>query len=446
MAPASRTSVLVVVGTRPEAIKLVPIILALRESETLRPIVVSTGQHHTMVQDVFGLAGITVDAELWAAGHGRLNELVAAVMRRFEDFCSASFGDHGTNGADRDEVLSGHYPAAVLVHGDTSSAFATAMAAFHLRIPVVHVEAGLRTHGFNFSPFPEELNRELISRIAAFHLAPTVTCAQNLVRETVPAGQVFVTGNTGIDALQWAVGLGVDYADPAVAAAANGDGRIVVVTAHRRENWSGGLAQIAEAVRRLASSHADTTFVVPLHPNPLVRHEVGVPLEGLPNVLLPEPLSYASFARLLGRAHLVITDSGGIQEEAPSLGTPVVVTRDITERLEGVEAGTLALAGTEPDTIVALASRLLDDEAAHAEMAAAINPYGDGHAAARIVAALEHLQGAGDPPAPFGPGYRRDLVLEAAGYEEGLRPWLRGSGQRGVPEPAPPDQPMTWHR
>lgn len=443
---APRTSILVVVGTRPEAIKLVPIILALRESESLAPVVVATGQHHEMVQEVFELAGIAADADLWAQSHGRLNELVAAVMRRFEDFCTASFGANGGEVASRDEVLGGHYPGAALVHGDTSSAFATALAAFHLRIPVIHVEAGLRTHSFNFSPFPEELNRELIARIAAFHLAPTTAAAENLVRESIPEGQVFVTGNTGIDALRWAVGLDAPYADPAVAQAAASDARIVVVTAHRRENWSGGLAQIAEAVRRLAATHPDDRFVVPLHPNPLVRHEVGSHLDGLPNVLLPEPLAYASFARLLGRAHLVITDSGGIQEEAPSLGTPVVVTRDVTERLEGVEAGTLALAGTDPDAIAAIAGRLLDDGDAHAAMADAINPYGDGFAASRIVAALEHLHGSGPPPVPFGPGYRRDLVLQAAGYEQGLRPWLLGGGQRGVPEPAPPDQPMTWHR
>ena len=237
------------------------------------------------------------------------------------------------------------------MHGDTSSAFAAALAAFHLRIPVVHVEAGLRTGGLNLTPFPEELNRQLITCIAALHLAPTAKNEENLVRENVSADQVFVTGNTGIDALHWAAGLDVPIANPRVAELVAGDDRIVLVTAHRRENWGGGLAGIAEGVARVATSHPDVQFVLPMHPNPAVRGQLRPALEPLANVLLVEPLRYTSMAKLLARCDFVITDSGGLQEEAPSLDKPVLVARDSTERTEGVEAGTLLLVGTDPARI-----------------------------------------------------------------------------------------------
>ena len=208
--------VIVVVGTRPEAIKLVPLILALRESPSLTPVVVSSGQHHDMVQEVLGLAGITPDVELWVGfRHASLNSRVAAFMRRFEDYLSTTFRDVNGERATRENVLRGNFPGVVLVHGDTSSAFAAALAAFHLRIPVGHIEAGLRTGGYNFSPFPEELNRQLISCIAAMNYAPTADNEENLVRENIAANQIFVCGNTGIDALQWAAGLDVPFDDPA---------------------------------------------------------------------------------------------------------------------------------------------------------------------------------------------------------------------------------------
>jgi UDP-N-acetylglucosamine 2-epimerase (non-hydrolysing) len=430
--PDPKTSILVAVGTRPEAIKLVPLILALRESERLQPLVVSTGQHHALVEQVFGLADITPDVTLWVGGTGsiRLNELVAAVLRRFEDWCVAQFGDQGTTVALPEDLRDG-YPAAVLVHGDTSSSMATALAAFHLRIPVIHVEAGLRTGGFNLSPFPEEMNRQVISRIASFHLAPTITNAQNLIREGVPHGTIFVTGNTGIDALHWAAGLDAPFDDPQVEALASADRPLVVV---------------AEGVRRIVDARPDVSVIVPLHPNPLVRRELGEVLDGLPTVLLTEPLSYVSFARLLRRATLVLTDSGGIQEEAPSFDTPVLVCRDRTERTEGVEAGTLLLVGTDPDRIAGEALRLLGDEEAHAAVAAAENPYGDGRAAARIVEAIVHLGRNGPAPEPFGPGYDRELVLAAAGYAQALDPQLLASGSRGVPEPRPAEEALSWHR
>jgi UDP-N-acetylglucosamine 2-epimerase (non-hydrolysing) len=305
----------------------------------------------------------------------------------------------------------------VLVHGDTSSALGAAIAAFHLRIPVVHVEAGLRAGTGNRTPFPEELNRRLIARIASLHLAPTTTNQENLVRENIPIKQVFVTGNTAIDALRWASELDVPFVDPAVKAAYESDRRIVLVTAHRRENWGEGLRGIGEGVARLATAHPDVTFVLPLHPNPSVQQSLRPLLSERDNVVLSEPMGYAEFARLLARCELVITDSGGIQEEAPALGKPVLVVRETSERVEGIEAGTLALVGTDPEKIYTAAHRLLTDGEAYAAMSQAPNPYGDGQAAARIVAALEHLRFGGAPPAAFGAGFDRFSVLTAAAAE-----------------------------
>jgi UDP-N-acetylglucosamine 2-epimerase (non-hydrolysing) len=428
----AKLAVPVVVGTRPEAIKLVPIILALRDSECFHPVVVSTGQHHQMVAEIFELAGIETDVELWVgSGRAPLNERVRAVLGRFDDFCREWFGADGDVSA-RGSVIDGKFPAAVLVHGDTSSAMAAALAAFHLRIPVMHVEAGLRAGGLNLTPFPEELNRRLISKIACFHFAPTATNQENLIRENIPEHQIFVTGNTGIDALRWASEIETPFHDPAVAAAHDGDERIVVVTAHRRENWDGGLAGIAAGITRLAASHPEARFVVPLHPNPLVRQQLGKPLDGIDNVVLTEPMGYAAFARLLGRCDLVITDSGGIQEEAPSLGKPVLVVRETTERTEGVDAGTLSLVGTNPDRIWAEGERLLADHDAYRLMAEAHNPYGDGRAAERIVAALDHLRWDGQPPQQFGSGYERTAVLLAAGYEGRLDPGRVPPHERGT--------------
>jgi UDP-N-acetylglucosamine 2-epimerase (non-hydrolysing) len=434
-----KLTVPVVVGTRPEAIKLVPLILALRDSESFDPMVVSTGQHHKMVEEIFELAEIETDIDLWVGdARAQLNERVASVMRRFEDFCRERFDAEGKGIATTEQVQGG-FPAAVLVHGDTSSGMAAALAAFHLRIPVMHVEAGLRTPS-SLSPFPEELNRELISCIACFHFAPTTTNKENLVRENIPAGQIFVTGNTGIDALHWAAGLEVPIRDPEVQKLYEGDGRIVVVTAHRRENWATGLAGIAEGVARVARSQPEVSFVVPQHPNPQVREKLGVALRGLDNVLLTEPLGYAGFARLMRRCDIVITDSGGIQEEAPSLDKPVLVTRETTERVEGVEAGTLLMVGTNPDRVAAAAERLLTDPEAYESLSRAPNPYGDGRAAPRIVGALEHLRHGGDPPHPFGAGYSRAAVLRAAGYEDVLHPEQVPSQERGKEADAPVDE------
>ena len=295
---------------------------------------------------------------------------------------------------------------------------AAALSAFHLRIPVMHVEAGLRTGGNNLTPFPEELNRQLITSIAGLHFAPTANNLENLIRENVPVGQVFVTGNTGIDSLRWASAIDVRFANPELQALHDSKRRIVVVTAHRRENWGDGLRGDRRGGR---SGSPPPTPTSPSSsrstPTRAVREVLTERLSGLDNVLLTEPLGYATFSRLLARSHFVITDSGGIQEEAPSLGKPVLVTRNTTERTEGLDAGTLRLVGTDAERIFAEGNRLLTDPIAYAEMAEAPNPYGDGRAAERIVAALEHVLLGGEPPSPFGAGYSRAEVVAAAGFE-----------------------------
>lgn len=412
------THVLVLMGTRPEAIKMFPLVHALRASERFEPVVITTGQHADLVRPILELAGIEPDYDLMV-GHAdlTLNELVMNVVDRLDSYCRHRFGATGAAVATREDIRDDGFPAAALVHGDTSSAMAAALAAFNLRIPVAHVEAGLRTWS-TLTPFPEELNRQLISRIAAFHFAPTSNAEENLVHEGVPYNQVFVTGNTGIDALQYAARQEVVFDDPAVAAAVASDDPLVLVTAHRRENWNGGLGRIAEAIGRLAAAHPEVRFVLPLHPNPLVRAELGEPLAAHSNVVRTEPQAYAPFARLMSRATVIVTDSGGIQEEAPALGVPVLVARDSTEREEGVTAGTLKLVGTDADRIVAATEAVLADPAAH-RLDPARNPYGDGHASERIVTALEYVGGGATVPVRFGPGFSRKAVLLAAGYPAG---------------------------
>lgn len=417
--PSSPRKALVVIGTRPEAIKMLPVVAALRESRDLDPIVIATGQHPTVVEEVLALAGEAPDVNLAIGGRGlTLNGMVGAVLSEFESFCRDRFGDDGRPVSERDYAA---YPAACLVHGDTSSAMGAALAAFHLQIPVVHVEAGLRTGNIR-SPYPEELNRQIISRIAAFHLAPTHRNAEHLVREGIPSSRIYVCGNTAIDALAWAAQLRTPYEQPELADLEHDEAtRVVVVTAHRRENWGSGLQRIAEALATLSDGYPDVQFVLPLHPNPAVAETLRSRLSDRDNVRLVRPMEYTAFARLLKRSYLAISDSGGIQEEAPALGIPVLVVRDSTERQEGVDAGTLELVGTDPGRIVAAARRLLDDPLAHNEMASRRNPYGDGRAAHRIVEAFEHIAYDRDQPVPFGGGFDRLDILRAGGFDDDPR-------------------------
>jgi len=417
---AHKVRCLIVIGTRPEAIKLVPILLALRKSELIEPYVVTTGQHRDLVDPVLALAGITPNADLAIGRPGQtINDVCVATIQGIDallaDFRGGSterrsrprMGLHSAGGARQ-------FPGFVVVHGDTSSAFAAGLASIQARLPVVHLEAGLRTGNRN-SPFPEELNRTLLSCIASLHLSPTSKNRDALVREGVNPDTVFVTGNTGIDALKWAASLELPWPDPRLEGL--DDGReVVVVTAHRRESWGVGLQGIAEGVRRIAVARPDVTFVLPLHPNPRVRAYVQPPLEHLSNVVLSDALDYVTFARLLKLAKLAITDSGGIQEEGPSVGTPVLVCRDTTERAEGVVAGTLRMVGTDPEVIAAEALELLNNPVAYAHMQGIANPFGDGFASERIVQAFEHLIFDGPPPQQFGPPFSRESVLTDAGY------------------------------
>ena len=419
-AARSKVRCLIVIGTRPEAIKLVPILLALQNSELIEPYVVTTGQHRDLVDPVFALAGITPNADLAIGKPGQtINDVTVATIQGID----ALLGDFRGGRAERRSrprmgLHSGsgerQFPGFVVVHGDTSSAFAAGLASIQARLPVVHLEAGLRTGNRN-SPFPEELNRTLLSCIASLHLSPTSKNRDALVRERVNPDTVFVTGNTGIDALKWAASLDLPWPDSRLEGLEDGR-EIVVVTAHRRESWGAGLQGIAEGVRRIAVARPDVTIVLPLHPNPRVRAYVQPPLEHLPNVVLSDALDYVTFARLLKLAKIAITDSGGIQEEGPSVGTPVLVCRDTTEREEGVVAGTLRMVGTDPDVIAAEALELLNNPVAYARMQGAQNPFGDGFASERIVQAFEHLIFNGPAPAPFGPPFNRESVLTDAGY------------------------------
>ena len=406
-----------VIGTRPEAIKMLPVVMELQRSEHLEPVVVSTGQHSEMVREILEIGGITAEADLHAGGTGSLNGLVGGIMERFEAFCTTRFGHDGgrVEARDHDDVFERGYPAGVLVHGDTSSAMAAALAAFNLRIPVGHVEAGLRTHD-TLTPYPEELNRQVISRVAAFHLAPTNLNKMNLVREGIDAEQVFVTGNTGIDTLVMATQRPARFDDPRIAAALEDPRPLVLATAHRRENWGGGLRHIGEGLALLVRRHAEVQVVLVTHPNPEARREVTEPVQDLPQVIVTGPLDYVPFAHVQAAARFAVSDSGGIQEEAPALGTPVLVTRGATERSEGVDAGTLRLVGTDPEAIADAASELLEDDELLARMAFAENPYGDGRAARRVVSALEHLAGFAPDPARYGSGFNRRKVLRAGGY------------------------------
>ena len=365
--------ILVVFGTRPEAIKLFPVVAALQADPRFTPVVCVSAQHRGMLDQVLAIAGIVPDHDLDLMKPDQsLDALTAALLL-------------GLGG-----VMDKVQPDRVMVQGDTATAMTGALAAYYRKIPVDHVEAGLRS-GNIYQPWPEEVNRKIIGQIASLHFAPTDVSAKALTDEQVDPARVHVTGNTVIDALHW-VTARID-AEPQLASglaeieARFAGKRIIGVTSHRRENFGGGLEAIAEAVRQIAA-RPDVAVVFPVHPNPNVRKVMDAALSGLPNVALIEPLDYPNFARLLGLAEIMLTDSGGVQEEAPALGKPVLVMRETTERPEGVTAGTAKLVGTDTKVIVTEMFNLLDDKAAYENMARAHNPFGDGHSASRIVELL----------------------------------------------------------
>jgi len=420
-----RMSILVAIGTRPEAIKMIPVVRALQHSDTFFPIVISTGQHEELVADLFREAGMRIDATLHAARRedGRvpsLNEMVARIIVGIDRLWASQ-------SVPEDMRADGHRDPrgaiACMVHGDTSSASAAALAAFNMQLPVIHVEAGLRTSNL-MEPFPEEGNRQIISRLAAVHFAPTAANKANLVHEGVDFDRIVVTGNTSIDMLMHAAEHDGDFGPGLHEVYEDRGRRVVLVTAHRRENWGEGLAGVAEALVRLSARYPETAFVVPMHPNPVARQPLLDRLSDLANVYLVEPRDYFSFMRLIARSSLIITDSGGVQEEAPALGIPVLVTRSVTERAEGVTAGTLELVGTDPDRIMLSAALVLDrsdEELAEARANAPTNPYGDGRAAERIVQALAQVRRGGPMPEQFEGETLQDAVFRHMNRTDLLR-------------------------
>ena len=357
---------LVVFGTRPEAIKMCPLVLELKSTDSIKTVVCVTGQHREMLDQVLQAFNVEPDYDLSIMKSGQtLTDITSEVLIRMG------------------EVFDQTSPDVVLVHGDTTTSFAAALAAFYRMIPVGHVEAGLRTRNL-YSPFPEEFNRQAVDVISEYHFAPTEVSRQNLLDEGKPAGGIYVTGNTGIDALKTTVRD--DYEHPELQWAAGS--RLIVITAHRRENLGEPMRQMFRAIRRIVDDYPDVKAIYPVHLNPLVRNVADDVLGDCDRIRLIEPLDVLDFHNFLARCHIVLTDSGGIQEEAPSLGKPVLVMRDTTERPEGVAAGTLKLVGTSEETIYIECCRLLDDPVAYDEMSRASNPYGDGFASRRIVEAL----------------------------------------------------------
>jgi UDP-N-acetylglucosamine 2-epimerase (non-hydrolysing) len=374
--------VAVIIGTRPEAIKMAPVVRMLEEHpEAFAVHTCATAQHRGMLDQVVAHFGIRIahDLDIMTPGQG-LARVTARAVEGVQAF------------------LDGIAPDWVLVQGDTTTTFAAALAAFYGRVPVGHVEAGLRT-GDPDHPYPEEMNRRLTGALATLHFAPTRAGCDNLLRENVRREDIRVTGNTAIDALQMVLAEPRPAALPRLFPA---DRRGILVTAHRRESFGAGLRSICAALRRLAGRRSDIHLVYPLHPNPNVRDVAIDALSGLSNVTLTDPLDYRSFVWAMAESALILTDSGGIQEEAPSLGKPVLVLRDCTERPEAIAAGVARLVGTDEGHIVRETERLLDDEAAYAAMARAVNPYGDGHAAERIGAELLRRAGAWSDTWPAG--------------------------------------------
>lgn len=364
-----KINVITVIGTRPEAIKMAPLIKELERHSSIHSSLIVTGQHKEMLDQVLETFQLAVDHNLHIMQPDQtLTTITVKVLEGLEP------------------LFREMKPDLVLVHGDTTTTFAAGMAAFYQQIPVGHVEAGLRT-GNKFSPYPEEMNRKLAAAVADWHFAPTNTARENLLQENIDPETIFVTGNTAIDAL--ALSVRPDYTNPLLETM-NGN-RFIILTTHRRENLGEGMKDIFAAVKRLLDAFSDLHVVYPVHKNPRIHALVEEMFTEHPRLHLTEPLETFDFHNMASRSTLILTDSGGIQEEAPSFGVPVLVLRENTERPEGVEAGVLKLVGTSPELIFKEASRLLESEAAYMDMAERVNPYGDGRASVRIAGLIEHL-------------------------------------------------------
>lgn len=371
-----KIKVMTVFGTRPEAIKMAPVVLELgKYPGVIEPVVAVTAQHRDMLDQVLKLFNITPDYDL---------DIMAAGQTLFDITSKAMMG--------LDKVLQKEKPDIVLVHGDTTTTFAGALAAYYHQISVGHVEAGLRTHN-KYSPFPEEMNRKLTGSIADMHFAPTETSEHNLLGESVDENSIYVTGNTVIDALHKTVNDGFVFDNEVLQNIDYRNKRIILVTTHRRENLGEPMRNVYKALKQLTMDFDDVEIVFPVHKNPKVREVVKAELGGLDKVYLVDPLDYEPFANLMHRAYMILTDSGGVQEEAPALGKPVLVLRDTTERPEAVEAGTVKLIGTNERVVYEAARKLLTDPKEYSSMAEACNPYGDGRASQRIVQAILYKYG-----------------------------------------------------
>lgn len=371
-----KLKLMTVFGTRPEAIKMCPLVLEMRRyPDYIDPIVAVTAQHREMLDQVLELFGIVPDYDLNIMTSGQtLYDVTTRALMGLKN------------------VLEEARPDMVLVHGDTTTTFAGALAAFYAQIPVGHVEAGLRT-GNKYSPYPEEMNRKLTGAIADMNFAPTATSRDNLLRENVAPASIMVTGNTVIDALQTTVKQGYRFADEDFNKVFASGHRLILMTTHRRENLGEPMRHVYKALKSVLETHPDAEAIFPVHKNPRVREIVQAELGGMERVHLIEPMDYEPFANLMARVDIVLTDSGGIQEEAPALGKPVLVLRDTTERPEAVDAGTVKLVGTAYEDVLRETNALLDDAEHYRSMAEAANPYGDGHACERIVRAILHKNG-----------------------------------------------------
>lgn len=371
-----KIKLMTVFGTRPEAIKMCPLVLEMQKyPDFIEPIVAVTAQHREMLDQVLQLFAIKPDYDLNIMTAGQtLYDVTGRALAGLKD------------------VLAEAQPDMVLVHGDTTTTFVGALASFYAQIPVGHVEAGLRT-GNKFSPYPEEMNRKLTGAIADIHFAPTSTSKNNLLKENIDPAAIVVTGNTVIDALQTTVKADYQFTDSGLQKALAGGKRLILVTTHRRENLGEPMRHVYQALRKVLENHPDVEAIFPVHKNPKVREIVDEELGKLAQVHLIEPLDYEPFANLMAKVDIVLTDSGGIQEEAPALGKPVLVLRDTTERPEAVDAGTVKLVGTAYDDVLRETSLLLDDSKYYQSMAEAANPYGDGRACERIIRKILHENG-----------------------------------------------------